>query len=92
MDKSAKNIYILHPQDGDIFKLDPQIPYRNQAIAFKVHIDSTIESFSIKLNGNTLCKNTTTFLWQPKLGKYELEVIGNTRTGQKSEKITFTVF
>jgi len=92
MDKSAKNIYILHPQDGDIFKLDPQIPYRNQAIAFKVYIDSTIESFSIKLNGNTLCKNTTTFLWQPKLGKYELEVIGNSRTGQKSEKITFTVF
>uniref|UniRef100_A0A7V0Z3V1 peptidoglycan glycosyltransferase n=1 Tax=candidate division WOR-3 bacterium TaxID=2052148 RepID=A0A7V0Z3V1_UNCW3 len=91
-DKSIKNIYILHPRNGDIFKLDPQIPYKNQAIAFKVHIDSTIESFSIKLNGNTLCKNTTTFLWQPKLGKYELEVIGNTRTGQKSEKITFTVF
>jgi len=92
VDKYIKNIHILHPQNGDIFKLDPQIPYKNQAIAFKVHIDSTIESFSIKLNGNTLCKNTTTFLWQPKLGKYELEVIGNTRAGQKSEKITFTVF
>ncbi len=92
VDKNIKNINILHPQNGDIFKLDPQIPYKNQAIAFKVHIDSTIESFSIKLNGNTLCKNTTTFLWQPKPGRYELEIIGNSKKGQKSEKITFTVF
>ena len=92
VDKNLKNIHILHPQNGDIFKLDPQIPYKNQAIAFKVHIDSTIESFSLKLNGNTLCRNTTTFLWQPKPGKYELEVIGNSKAGQKSEKITFTVF
>ncbi len=92
VDKNIKNIYILHPQNGDIFKLDPQIPYKNQAIAFKVDVDSTIESFSLKLNGNTLCENTTTFLWQPKPGKYELEVIGNSKTEQKSEKITFTVF
>lgn len=83
---------IIHPQNGDIFKLDPQIPYRNQAIVFKVQCDSSIESFTLHLNGKNLCENKSTYLWQPKPGKYELEARAKGRLKSYEDKVLFTVY
>ncbi len=88
----VRNLCILHPQNGDIFKLDPHIPYKNQAIAFKIEIDSGIESFALYLNGKKLCENQTTYLWQPKPGRYELEARANDKSKSYIEKIYFTVY
>ncbi len=90
-----KNFYglrIIHPQNGDIFKLDPHIPYKNQGIVFKVQCDSTIDSYILYLNGKRLCENSPIFFWQPKLGKYELVVYAKGNGRICSEKIIFTVY
>ncbi|MEO0107357.1 MAG: hypothetical protein ABIL46_08520, partial [candidate division WOR-3 bacterium] len=86
---------IIHPNDGDIFKLDPHIPYKNQAISIKVSADTTIEEILLKLNGDLLYakrEREIVYLWQPKPGKYELEVLGSGKKISKSEKISFTVY
>lgn len=95
LETKNKTLKIYHPNDGDIFKLDPQIPYKNQAISIKVSGDTIIEEIVLKLNGNLLCakkQREIIYLWQPKPGKYELEAVGNGKTGTKSEKISFTVY
>lgn len=89
---SVRFLHILHPQNGDIFKLDPHSAYKNQAIAFKIEIDSSIESFVLYLNGKKLCENQTIYFWQPKPGRYELEVRANSTSKSYSEKISFTVY
>ncbi len=82
---------ILYPQDGDIFKLDPHIPYKNQAIVFRVQKDSSIISFSLYLNKRKICENTSTYIWQPKPGKYELEAKAQIGSKTYEDKVVFTV-
>ncbi len=90
-----KVLKIIHPNDGDIFKLDPQIPYKNQAISIKVYGDTSIKKIVLKLNGNILCESNereVTFLWQPKPGLYELEVTGRSTSGEISERVKYRVY
>lgn len=90
-----KVLKIIHPNDGDIFKLDPQIPYRNQAISIKVYGDTSIKKVILKLNGNILCEKSereVTFLWQPKPGLYELEATGITTNGEISDRVKYRVY
>ncbi len=83
---------ILYPQNDDIYKLDPHIPYSNQAIVFKVQIDSGISSFSLYLNKRKICENTSTYTWQPKPGKYELEAKAQDASKTYEDKVVFTVY
>ncbi|MGB9721048.1 MAG: penicillin-binding protein 1C [bacterium] len=92
---SNNTLAIIHPKDGDIFKLDPQIPYSNQAISIRVSADTNIEKIILKLNGRLLCdKNEREifYLWRPKPGKYELEAFGFSKNESKATKVSFTVF
>ncbi|MEO0206740.1 MAG: penicillin-binding transpeptidase domain-containing protein, partial [candidate division WOR-3 bacterium] len=90
-----KTLTIIHPNDGDIFKLDPQIPYRNQAISIKACGDTSIKKIILKLNGNILCERNereVTFLWQPKPGLYELEATGISTSGEISDRVKYRVY
>lgn len=83
---------IIHPQNGDIFKLDPHIPVRNQGIAIRIFTDTLINSYSVYLNGILLYKNNSNFLWQAKPGKYVLEVKAQGRSKLYQDKVLFTVY
>lgn len=89
---NRSGLCILHPQNGDIFKLDPHIPYKNQAIAFKVKCDSTFDSYTLYLNDKKLCENNPNFLWQPNPGQYKLKLYGRVKTITYIDSVIFSVF
>lgn len=92
VNNNTSEFRILHPQNGDIFKLDPHIPYKNQAIAIRVVRDTSITSYTLYLNSKILCQNEPNFLWQPVPGRYELEAKAQSKSKIYKEKISFTVY
>ncbi|MCX7995296.1 MAG: penicillin-binding protein 1C [candidate division WOR-3 bacterium] len=94
-ERKNNGLTIIHPNDGDIFKIDPHIPYRNQSISIKVSADTNVKEIILKLNGNLICQKKEReiiYLWQPKPGKHELEALGISKIETKSTKISFTVY
>ncbi|MGQ9535378.1 MAG: penicillin-binding protein 1C [bacterium] len=89
---NTNEFHILHPQNGDIFKIDPQIPIRNQSIAIRINTGNSIKSYALYLNGKLLCEDSPNYLWQPAPGKYELRAIGKGESKLYEQRILFTVY
>lgn len=90
-----KVLTIIHPCDGDIFKLDPHISYKNQAIPIKVSGDTKIKKIILRLNGELLCDRSgrdVVFMWQPKPGEYELEATGISTSTTTIDKVKYIVY
>lgn len=89
-----KEIEIVSPSDGDIFKVDPQVSYSSQGITFKVRTNVEVDEIIFKLDDKTLCKRTYPFeyLWIPTTGEHNLEVIALDGGNQKIDKVIFTVY
>ncbi len=86
---------IIHPNDGDVFKIDPQIPYRNQAISIRVCGDTSVKKIILKLNGEILCEKNqreVKLLWQPKPGIYELEATGTSTNTTAIDRVKYSVY
>lgn len=85
---------ILNPSDGDIYKIDPQVSYAAQGISFRVSEDDTISEVIFKLDGKIIGQRKYPFeyLWRPAPGEHKLEVIGETKTSQKIDQVSFRVF
>lgn len=92
LNNNTNGCRILQPRNGDIFKLDPHIPIRNQGITIRIFADTSIKSYSVYLNGKLLYKNNLNFLWQPKPGKYLLEAKAEGGSKLYEDKVFFTVY
>ncbi len=90
---NKKDIAIIIPCDGDIFKLDPHVSRSSQGIKFKVAAKAEICDIIFKLDDKVLCTKGYPFeyLWKPCLGEHRLEVIAQDAKIIKSDKISFTV-
>ena len=93
-DDNEKQIKILSPSDGDIYKIDPQVSYAAQGISFRVSEDETINEVIFKLDGKIIGQRKYPFeyWWRPTPGEHKLEVIGVSKTSQKIDQVSFRVF
>ncbi len=90
-----KVLTIMHPRDGDIFKLDPHISYKNQAIPLKVSGDTNIRKIILRLNGKLLCERRgreVVFMLQPRPGEYEVEATGISTKTTIMDRVKYTVY
>lgn len=89
--KDAFNI--SNPQDGDIYKIDPQVSYSSFGIKFNVEASQDIKYVTFKLNDDILCKKRYPFkyIWKPSPGKFKLEVIGEGLTHKVKDSVSFMV-
>lgn len=85
---------IINPADGDIYKIDPQVSSSAQAISFRVSEDETISEVIFKLDGKIIGQRKYPFeyWWRPTPGEHKLEVIGESKTSQKFDQVSFRVF
>lgn len=86
-------LYIVTPTDGDIFKIDPQVSLRAQAIIFNAETDGAIERVLFKLDGTILTEKEYPFkyVWKPIPGEHVLEVIPDIPKTGEIHRIVFRV-
>ncbi len=92
--RENKPIKILSPRDGDIFAVDLQVSRSSQGLTFKVSADQAINEVIFKLNDQIIGQEKYPFkyVWQPKPGKYRLEVIGKGNKGPNIDIVSFKVY
>jgi penicillin-binding protein 1C len=93
--KKGRKILIVSPQNGDIYKIDPQIPLVNQRITFKMDVDTAISSVVVDLDGETIWKRAGVpyeFTWEPKPGAHRLTVKAAGKKEGYEETISFRVY
>lgn len=81
---------ILHPRDGDIFKIDPQITRRNQLITIRIQALSDLGGLKISIDDEPLGRIFYPYAldWPPRPGEHRLEVTGAGHT----ERVSFRIF
>lgn len=81
---------IVHPRDGDIFKIDPQVSRRNQAIPIRIQALSDLGGLKIMMDQEPLGRifYPYTLDWPPLPGEHRLEVTGAGHT----ECVSFQIF
>jgi len=72
-----REITIVSPQNGDVYKVDPQVSEESQRIRFKFAAGEEIQTVFMKIDGNPLGTRKFPFeyLWAPSPGEHILEVM-----------------
>ncbi len=87
---SCRPFIIVHPREGDIFKIDPQVTRRQQQITIRIDAIGDLGPLEVRLNDMTLGRADFPYIlrWPAVPGQHTLEVFGHGR----SERISFRVF
>ena len=74
---STKEIMIVSPRHGDIYKIDPQVSKESQRIKFRIVAAEEIQTVFMRLDGKPLMTQDFPFeyLWPPSPGEHILEVM-----------------
>jgi hypothetical protein len=74
---STKEIMIVSPRHGDIYKIDPQVSMESQRIKFRIVAAEDIQTVFMRLDGKPLTTQDFPFeyLWSPSPGEHILEVM-----------------
>jgi len=88
----GQKITIISPQNGDIYKVDPQVSEKSQRIAFKVVVAEDIRTVLMEIDGRPLVTQGCPFeyLWAPSRGEHVLEVLDDSDHSCNS-RVKFTV-
>ena len=74
---SKREIMIVSPQNGDIYKVDPQVSEESQRIRFRIVATEEIQAVFMKIDGKPLSTQGYPFeyFWPPCPGEHILEVM-----------------
>jgi penicillin-binding protein 1C len=89
---AGQEITIISPQNGDIYKIDPQVSEESQRIRFKIVAAEEIRTVLMKIDGRPIITQGYPFeyLWAPSQGEHILEVLDDNDHSCKS-RVKFAV-
>ncbi|MBE0432935.1 penicillin-binding protein 1C [candidate division WOR-3 bacterium] len=92
--RTANDLAILNPGEGDVFKIDPHISAESQRIKFMIRASDSIESIMLKLNGSviTVAEYPFEFLWPPVRGEHVLEAVVEGDGIDARDRVAFVVY
>ena len=76
---TRREVMILSPQNGDIYKIDPQVSSESQRIKFTIRAGEEITKVTISIDGQPLSTEGSPYVcfWQPSPGEHTLEVMAD---------------
>lgn len=88
--RGAGRLLVLFPDQGDVFKLDPDLPRSAQAVRLRAAIPGTPEEATWLLNGRELARVEAPYscFWQLEPGEHRVQVRAG---GELSEPVSFLV-
>ncbi|UCG31415.1 MAG: penicillin-binding protein 1C [candidate division WOR-3 bacterium] len=92
--EEEKDLTILNPGNGDIFRIDPQVSSQSQIIKLRIRAVNSIESVKLLMDGKVIGveQYPFEFLWQPIRGKHVLEAIAEKGDTDAKDRIAFTIY
>ncbi len=92
--EEEKDLTILNPGNGDIFRIDPQVSSKSQIIKLRIRAVNSIESVKLLMDGKVIGveQYPFEFLWQPIRGKHVLEARAEKGDTDAKDRIAFTIY
>lgn len=90
----AGGLTILHPANGDVFKIDPHVSAGSQRIKFAIGTADSIEAVKILLDGAVIAvaRRPFEFLWPPLRGEHVLEAVAQQGDLDVRDRVAFVVY
>lgn len=90
-EKTSSALHITKPHNGDVFKLDPNIPLSSQKIIFEAAADPDTETVDWYIDEKKIATSQKPLFrweWEPKVGNFQIKAV----TGDTESSINIEIY